>query len=54
MELWNQDGDMFANIERVNNIYLMVLKVIPPKAMLAAWTDEGADLTYEELEQCLD
>jgi transposase InsO family protein len=54
MELRNRDGDMFANIERVNNVYPMVLKVVPPKAMLAAWTDEGADPTYEELEQRLD
>jgi hypothetical protein len=31
MELRNRDGDMFANIERVNNVYPMELKVVPPR-----------------------
>jgi hypothetical protein len=30
MEPRNRDGDMFTNIERVNNVYLMVLEVVPP------------------------
>jgi hypothetical protein len=51
MELQNRDGDLFANIERVNNVYPMALRVVPPKAGLAAWTRGcgGADPTHEEL-----
>jgi hypothetical protein len=53
MEPRNRDGDLFVNIERVNNVYPMAFKVIPQRAVLAAWID-GADTTYEELEQRLD
>jgi len=41
MELRNRDGDLFADVERVNNVYPMVLRVLPPKAGLAAWTQAG-------------
>jgi hypothetical protein len=55
MELQNRDGDLFANINRVNNVYPMALKVVPPKAGLAVQTNigEGADLTHKELVDCL-
>jgi transposase InsO family protein len=51
MELQNRDGDLFADIDRVNNVYPMALKVVPPKAGLAAQTNigGGADPTHEEL-----
>jgi transposase InsO family protein len=54
MELRNRDGDLFTNIERENNVYPMALKVVPPRAVLAAWVDGGADPTYKELGQHLD
>jgi hypothetical protein len=49
MELQNRDGKLFANIERVNNVYPMALRVVPPKAGLAAWTNfgGGVDPTHE-------
>ena len=49
MELRDQDGDLFANIARANNVYPVKLDVIPPKARFAAWTTEGEDSTHEEL-----
>jgi hypothetical protein len=51
MELRNRDGDLFAQAERVNNLYPMALQVVLPKAGLAAWTDvgTGVDPTHEEL-----
>jgi len=51
MELRNRDGDLFADVERVNNVYPMVLRVLLPKVGLAAWTHagKGTDLTHEEL-----
>jgi hypothetical protein len=55
MELQNQGGDLFANIDRVNNVYPMALKVVPPKAGLAVQTNigEGVDPTHKELVDCL-
>jgi len=51
VELRNRDGDLFTNVERVNNAYQMVLSVLPPKAGSVAWThtSEGADPTHKEL-----
>ena len=41
MELWNRGGDLFTNIEKANNVYSVVLKDIPPKFSLAAWSSTG-------------
>ena len=41
MELRDRDGDLFADIEKANNVYPMRLDVIPPRAGLAAWAMEG-------------
>jgi hypothetical protein len=51
MELQNRDRDSFATIDRVNDVYPMALRVVPPKAELAAWINigEGADPTQEGL-----
>ena len=37
MELWDQDGDLFAVISKVNNIYLMELTIMTPSAGIVAW-----------------
>jgi hypothetical protein len=34
----DRDGDLFANVAKVNNVYPMGLKVILPMAGFAAWT----------------
>ena len=49
MELRDQEGDVFTNITRVNNVYPMELKVKTPG--LSAWMDtsEDADPTHQEL-----
>ncbi len=52
MVLSNQVGDVFTNVEKVNKVYLMELRVIPPGTVLAAWTDEHRE-PYLELVQCL-
>src|SRR5258708_12794978 len=50
MELRDRDGDLFTNIEKVNNVYPVRLTAIPPRAGLAAWTTEGElEPTHEEL-----
>jgi hypothetical protein len=38
VELRDRDGDLFANVAKVNNVYPMGLKVTLPMARLAAWT----------------
>ena len=43
MELRNLDGDLFAEIGKVNNMYPVKFNVIPPRAALAAWTMEGGE-----------
>ena len=43
MELPNWDGDLFAKIGRVDNMYPVKFNVIPPRAALAAWTMEGGE-----------
>ena len=55
MELRYQDGDLFANISKVNNVYLAKFSVIPPRAALAAWTMEGGEVetTHDEFVGCL-
>src|ERR1700750_3058504 len=55
MELQDQDGDLFANISKVNNVYPAKFNVIPPRAALAAWTMEGGEVetTHDELVGCL-
>jgi len=49
MELQDWDGDLFANIAKVNNVYPVKRNVIPPKAGFATWTTEGEDPSHEEL-----
>ena len=49
MELNDLDGDLFANIAMANNVYLVRLNVIPPKAAPAAWTIGGSGPTHGEL-----
>ena len=55
MELRYQDGDLFANISEVNNVYLAKFNVIPPRATLAAWMMEGGEVetTHDEFVGCL-
>ena len=38
MELRNRDGDLFTNVGKGNNIYPVVLNMIPLRATLAACT----------------
>ena len=56
MELRNRDGDLFANIEKVNNVSLRGLNVISPRTALAACTMNGDDVkpTHAELVERLD
>ena len=49
MELNDLDRDLFANIAMANNVYLVRLNVIPPKAAPAARTIEGSGPTHGEL-----
>jgi len=49
MELRNQDGHKVADVEMVNDVYLMMLDVIPPEVALAAWARGVAGPTHEEL-----
>ena len=44
MEVWDQDGDLFANISKVNNVNPAKFDVIPPRAALAAWMMEGGEV----------
>ena len=51
MELRNRDGNLFANVEKVNNVYLVGLNVISPRTALAACKMVGDDAgpTRDEL-----
>ena len=51
MELRNRDGDLFANIAKVNNVYPVGLDVIPLRVALAACMTDGDDAepTHDEL-----
>jgi transposase InsO family protein len=51
MELCDRDGDLVANVAKVNNVYPVGLTVIPPMAGFAAWTtgSEDAEQTHEDL-----
>ena len=53
MVLRNLAGDIFADIEKVHNVYLVELRVIPQRTVLVAWTDDHIELTYLELVECL-
>ena len=55
MELRNRDGDLFANVAKVN-VYPVGLNVIPPRTALAACTTDGDDTepTHDELVEPLD
>ena len=54
MELRGREGDVFAIVRRVNNVYSMEFKVITPR--LAAWMESGrrAELTRQELVERLE
>jgi hypothetical protein len=50
MELRDRSENLFADIQKANNVYPAKLKVIPPRTGLAAWTMEGdEDATHDEL-----
>ena len=51
MELRNRDGDLFANVAKVNNVYPVGLNVIPLRTALAACMTDGdnAEPTHDEL-----
>ena len=51
MELRNRDGDLFADAEKVSNVYLVGLNVISPRTALATCTMDGDDAgpTHDEL-----
>ena len=51
MELQSWDSNLFANIWKVNRVYPMEVRVIPPQSVLAAWTngDEQVKLTHDKL-----
>ena len=51
MELRNRDGDLFANVAKVNNVYPVGLNVIPLRTALAACMTDGDDAepTHDEL-----
>jgi len=53
MVLRNRVGDVFADVEKVNNVYPLELRVTPPGNALAAWTDDHRESTYTELVQRL-
>ena len=56
MELRNRDGDLFAHVEKVNNVYLVGFNVISPRTALAACTMDSDDPepTHDELVERLD
>ena len=56
MELRNRDGDLFANVAKVNNVYPVGLNVIPPRTALVACRTDGDDTepTHDELVERLD
>ena len=43
MELLNRDGDPFANVKKVNNVYLVGPNLISLRTALAACTMDGDD-----------
>ena len=45
MVLGNRVGDVFVDIEKVQNLYLMELRVISRGTAIAAWTDEHREPT---------
>ena len=49
MVLRNPAGDVFADIKKVHNVYLVELRVIPQRTALVAWTDNHRELTYPEV-----
>ena len=53
MVLRNPAGDVFADIEKVHNVYPVELRVIPQRIALAAWMDNHREPTYLELVECL-
>ncbi len=54
MELRGREGDVFAIVKKVNNVYPIELKVMTPR--LAAWMDNSGctDPTHQELVECLE
>ena len=55
-ELQNRDRDLFTNVTKVNNVYLVGFNVIPLRAALAVCTTDGDDAepTHDKLVERLD
>ena len=53
MVLRNPAGDVFVDIKKVHNVYLVELRAIPQRTALVAWMDNHRELTYPELVECL-
>ena len=51
MELTDRDGELFATIEMVNNVFPIKFNIIRPRPVLAAWTMavNGTGPTHDEL-----
>ena len=54
MEVRGREGDVFATVRRVNNVYPMEFKVMTPR--LAAWIHkrQADGTTHQELVECLE
>ena len=48
MEPRDRNEDLFADIEKANNVYPARLKVISPRTGLATWTEGEEDATHDE------
>jgi len=55
IELQDCNGGLFANIAKMNKVYLVELWLVASGAGLAGWTTDSGegDLTYQELLGCL-
>jgi len=51
MELWDHNGELFADIAKVNKVYPVELQSVAPGAGLAGWTTDSGEgkSTYPEL-----
>ena len=51
MELWDHNGELFADIAKVNKVYPVELRSVAPGAGLAGWTTDSGEgkSTYPEL-----
>lgn len=53
MVIRDQASDMFANIDKVNKVYLTRFQIVPPGNTLAMWINEYRKWTTLELVQHL-